>query len=108
MCCGARGPGRWRFDGHEQVSNIASSSGTLETVYRLSSSSSRHVKDLGGRITQFAIIPPFGILLNDGERRNHSIDNAYVRLALGDGRMSGRIPVSWAPRFHFCSGASAT
>jgi hypothetical protein len=75
-------------------------------LFRLSNSESRHVPGLGGRLTPFVIISPFDLLENGAVWNNKCLTDAYIRLPLGDGRLSGKIPVSWSHRVATLTAAS--
>ena len=75
-------------------------------LFRLSNSESRHVPELGGRLTPFVIIPPYDLLENGAVWNNKCLTDAYIRLPLGDGRLSGKIPVSWSHRVATLTAAS--
>ena len=75
-------------------------------LFRLSNSESRHVPGLGGRLTPLVIIPPYDLLESGAVWNNKCLTDAYIRLPLGDGRLSGKIPVSWFHRVATLTAAS--
>jgi hypothetical protein len=79
---------------------------TSGKLFRLSNSESRHVPGLGGRLTPFVIIPPFDLLESGAVWNNKCLTDSYIRLPLGDGRLSGKIPVSWSHRVATLTAAS--
>jgi hypothetical protein len=79
---------------------------TSGKLFRLSNPESRHVPGLGGRLTPFVIISPYDLLENGAVWNNKCLTDAYIRLPLGDGRLSGKIPVSWSHRVATLTAAS--
>jgi hypothetical protein len=79
---------------------------TSGKLFRLSNSESRHVPGLGGRLTPFVIISPYDLLAKGAVWNNKCLTDAYIRLPLGDGRLSGKIPVSWFHRVATLTAAS--